>query len=455
MPRDKPALVHRYELIRTVVVSAAVLVALLWTAFQLLQPAPQRRIVMASANESGIYHQFAQRYIAILKREGVKVEERMTAGAAENLNLLLDPASRVDVAFLQGGVVDASAAKDVVMLASVYYEPLWIFYRDPATLSQINQLDGKRIAVGAPGSGTRALVDKVLRANGLVAANGIARGNTEIAGIGGADALRGLKAREVDAALFVGGAQTPTIQQALRDPAIKLMSLDRADAYPRRFPWISKLTLPAGTIDLAINVPDRDVQMIGTKAMLGARDGLHPALINLLIDAAREIHGNQGYFEAAGEFPGTAPVDLPVSPFADQHKRFGPSFLYHYLPFWVATVVERLIILLLPLAVILVPLFNYLPQYLQWRVRSRIYRWYGELSLLEKDVQTRKGDLPVDQWLKDLDRIEHAVEQIHTPDKFASEAYTLREHVGLVRRAVIAKAGAASAAWCADHDVVG
>jgi TRAP transporter TAXI family solute receptor len=445
MTPAKPGPVHRYDRARTVVVSIAVVAALLWTAFQLLQPAPPRRIVLASGNDSGIYHQFALRYIAILKREGVKVDERMTAGALENMNLLLDPASHVDVAFLQGGVTDAASAKDVVMLASLYYEPLWIFYRDPATLSQLNQLEGKRIAVGPPGSGTRALIDKVFLANGLVAANGIAHGNTEIVGIGGADALRGLKAGEVDAALFVGGAQTPTIQQALRDPAIRLMSLSRADAYPRRFPWISKLTLPAGTIDLAINLPDHDMQMIGTKAMLGARAGLHPALINLLIDAAREIHGDQGYFEAAGEFPGTAPVDIPVSPYADQHRRFGPSFLYNYLPFWVATVVERLIILLLPLAVILVPLFNYLPKVLEWRVRSRIYRWYGELSLLERDVLTRKGDLPVDQWLKTLGRIEHSVEQIHTPDKFASEAYTLREHVALVRRAVMTKVGAATA----------
>jgi TRAP transporter TAXI family solute receptor len=445
MAADKRPHTHRYEVIRTAVIAIAVIGALLWTAFALLQPAPPRRVVLASGNESGIYHKFAQQYIAILKREGVKVEERMTAGASENMALLQNPASRIDIAFLQGGVVDAAATHDVVMLASLYYEPLWIFYRDPGKLSQINQLEGKRIAVGAPGSGTRALVDRVFLANGLVAANGIARGNTEIVSTGGADALRALKAGEIDAALFVGGAQTPTIQQAMRDPSIKLMSLDRAEAYPRRFPWISKLTLPAGTIDLAINLPDRDMQMIGTKAMLGARDGLHPALINLLIDAAREIHGDQGYFEAAGEFPGTAPVDIPVSPYADQHKRFGPSFLYKYLPFWVATVVERLIILLLPLAVILVPLLNYLPKVLEWRVRSRIYRWYGELSLLEKDVHTRKGDLPVEQWLKDLDRIERAVEQIHTPDKFASEAYTLREHVGLVRRAVMAKAGAAPA----------
>ncbi len=451
MVREKRPHTHRYEVIRRIVIAIAVIIALLWTAFWLLQPAPQRRIVMASGNESGIYHQFARRYIDILRRQGVRVEERMTEGAAENLKLLLDPASRVDVAFLQGGVAELPVAHDVVMLASLYYEPLWIFYRDAKTLDQINQLDGKRIAVGTPGSGTRALVERILRANGLVAADGIARGNTEVVAIGGADALKALKAREVDAALFVGGAQTPTIQQAMRDPAIKLMSLARSDAYPRRFPWISKLTLPAGTIDLSINLPDRDVQMLGTKAMLGARSGLHPALINLLIDAAREIHADQGYFEAAGEFPGTAPVDLPVSPFADQHRRFGPSFLYDYLPFWVATVVERLIILLLPLAVILVPLVNYLPKFLQWRVRSRIYRWYGELSLLEHDVQTRTGDLPVDQWLKDLDRIDLAVEQIQTPDKFASEAYTLREHVALVRRAVMAKA-AGSGSHAARYD---
>jgi hypothetical protein len=181
--------------------------------------------------------------------------------------------------------------------------------------------------------------------------------------------------------------------------------------------------------------------------MLVARDDLHPALINLLIDAAREIHGRQGYFEAAGEFPGTAQVDdIPVSPYADQHRRFGPSFLYNYLPFWLATYAERALILIVPLVVVLVPLVNLLPQILRWRSRSRIYRWYGELALLERDVATRHGTLPIEKWLQDLDRIEEAVEHIHTPASFASEAYTLREHVGLVRRAILAKAGASARA---------
>jgi hypothetical protein len=159
----------------------------------------------------------------------------------------------------------------------------------------------------------------------------------------------------------------------------------------------------------------------------------------LLVDAASEIHGKQGLFEQAGEFPGTTQVDLRVSTDADQHKRFGRSFLYQYLPFWVATLAERAIIILLPLAAVLLPLFHYFPQLRRWHVRSRVYRWYGELALLERDVAARTGALPTEKWLADLERIERAVARRHTPAGFASEAYTLREHIGLVRRAIIAR----------------
>ena len=439
------ALLSPRDRVRLAVLVVILIAVSVWASIQFLQPGPPRRIVLASGAESGIYHRYAQQYVEALRREGITVEERMTGGAADNLRLLLDPKSGVDVALLQGGLENSPATDGLVMLASLYYEPLWIFYRDPATLSRINELEGKRMAVGIPGSGTRALADQILKANGLMMDNGLTRGNTEIVAIGGNDALTALKKGEVDAAFFVGGAPTPTIQQALRDPAIKLMSLTRTAAYARKFPYITKLLLPAGTIDLAINVPDRDVEMIGTKAMLVARDDFHPALINLLIDAARDIHGDQGYFEAAGEFPGTAPVDLRVSPYADQHKRFGSSFLYRYLPFWVATFVERAIIVLVPLVVVLVPLIRFLPDIMRWRVRSRIHRWYGELALLERDIATRKDAPPIEKWLQDLDRIQQAVERLKTPTMYASEAYTLREHIGLVRRTVLAKSADDSA----------
>ena len=443
MPFADFALLSRRDRVRLAVLVVALIAVAIWASVHILQPGPPRRIVLASGAESGVYHRYAQMYVAALGREGITVEERMTNGAAENLRLLLDPSSGVDVAFLQGGLENAPATDGLVMLASLYYEPLWIFYRGPATLTRINELEGKRMAVGIAGSGTRAFADEILKVNGLMMDSGVTRGNTEIVAIGGNDALAALKNGEVDAAFFLAGAPTPTIQQALRDPAIKLMSLARTAAYARKFPYVTKLVLPAGTIDLAINVPDKDVDMIGTKAMLVARDTFHPALIDLLIDAARDIHGDQGYFEAAGEFPGTASVDLRVSPYADQHKRFGSSFLYRYLPFWIATLVERAIIVVIPLVVVLVPLMRFVPDFLRWRVRSRIHRWYGELALLERDIATRKDALPIVKWLQDLDRIQRAVEGMKTPTMYANEAYTLREHIGLVRGTVLAKGGAA------------
>ncbi len=435
MTADDLASLTRRDKLRFTALVVALIAATLWLSLHYLEPAPPRRIVLASGPEYGLYHQYALHYRESLAINGVVVEERLTSGAAENLKLLRDPASGVDVAFLQGGVTSVLEANDVEMLASLYYEPLWVFYRNAAPVSQLNQLREKRITVGAVGSGTRAFVEP------LLAFNGVLRSNSTLVPLAGDAALQALRDGEVDAALLVGGVQTPIIMEALRDPSIKIMSTARADAYTRRFPHITKLTLPQGTVDLALNLPESDILLIATKAMLAARPGLHPALTNLLLDAAEDIHAQQGFFEAAGEFPSVKPVDIPVSDDAVRHKQFGPSFIHRILPFWVATFVERFIILAVPLIVILVPVFNYVPAFLRWRIRSKIYRWYGELSLLEHDVATRSAPLPIEQWLKDLYRIEHSVEDIRTPTSFASEAYTLREHIALVRRAVLAKAG--------------
>src|SRR5450631_1856278 len=440
MTLEDLALLSRRGRLRVAALIFALIVAAVWTSAHFLQPAPPRRIVLASGLEDGQFHRYAQRYIEILARSGVTVEERMSNGAGDSLRLLEDPNSGVDIAFTQGGIARFPEANGVVMLASLYYVPMWIFYSGKDTLDQINELRYRRIAFGLAGSGTRAFAEPLLTINGLTS------GNVTMIPMSNGEALRALQTGVVSAAIFVDGAENQAVQSALRDPQLKLMHFRRAETYHRRFHFISKLTLPPGAIDFALNIPEDEVALIGTKAMLAAREGLHPALVNLLADAAREIHGGPGLFEEAGEFPGTTQVDLPVSADADRHKRFGPSFLYQYLPFWIATIAERAIIVILPLAVILFPLFNYLPQFLRWRVRSRVYRWYGELALLERDVATRTGTLPFEKWQSDLDRIEQAVAQIHTPAGFASEAYTLREHIGLVRRAVIARTGSPAVA---------
>ena len=433
MRRDKRPKKYRQKILHWAwPVAALTLIALLGAWF--LQSTIPRRIVLASGLKDGMYHQYAQRYKEILARDGVTVEERVTGGADENEQLLHDPKSGVDVAFMHGGVVRPAERGDLVMLMAIYYEPLWIFYRDPATLTQLDELRYKRVAVGTPGSGVRAFVEP------LLAANGVTGFNSKLVPLVNLEALRALQKGEIDAALIVGPAQLPGVWQALHDPSLKLMSLERADAYPRIFSHITKLTLPAGAIDLALHIPEREVKLIGTRAMLIARDGLPPAIINLLLEAGRELHSGQGFFEADDEFPSTASVDLPVSTDANRHHRFGPSLLHRYLPFFVATYVERLIILLVPLLVVLVPLFNFLPQILRWRVRSRVYRWYGELTLLERDVARGPVPFPSRSGSRISTASKAAAARIKTPASYASEAYTLREHIGLVRRAVLAKA---------------
>jgi len=399
-----------------------------------------RHIVIASGPVDGLHHELALRYKAILARNGVTVTERVTAGAEENYRLLRDPQSGVDVAFMLGGVVPPDQREGLEMLAALYYEPLWVFYRSDEVLSQLDQLRYKRIAIGTPGQGVRAFLEP------LLAANNITGFNSQFVPLGNVEALRALQAGNVDAIGLLGAVTSPAVFQALHDKDLKLMSHERAEAYQRRYPHISTMSLPPGTVDLALRIPEREVSLFGTEAMLVARTGLAPAITDLLVDAARDLHGGQGYFEARTTFPNTSVVDLPVSIEADRHMRFGPSLLQRHLPFFVASYVERLVILLVPVLFLLVPLINWLPQLLRVRARSRLYRWYGELALLERDVERRQGELPIARWLADLDRIEHAASHVRLPKSMASEGYTLREHIALVRRAIVARREATQSA---------
>jgi TRAP-type uncharacterized transport system substrate-binding protein len=429
----------RRELIRTGLLAAALTALCVWVSFRFIDPIPPRRIVLAAGPESSLFHEHALTYQKALGAEGVELEVRITEGAGENMELLQDRKSGVDIAFVQGGMARPPATDNIVMIASLYYEPLWIFVRRGEAVDTLAALAGKRISTGMAGSGTNVL------ATPLLAASGVTEANTSIAHQPTVRALAALKLREVDVSLMAGGARAPAIVAALRDPDIELVSLEHANAYPQRYPFLTRRTLYAGAVEFVPPTPPRDTALVSTEAMLASRDDIHPAIVNLLLEVIRDAHDDQGYFEAPNEFPNVDQVDLRVSPDAIRHKRFGPSLLYRYLPFWVATFVERFIIIIVPLLVVMLPVMRFLPSIVTWRVRSRIYRWYGELALLEREVRLRRGELPIERWLGDLERIQRSAERVITPASFASEAYTLREHIELVRRAVIAAAAGEAA----------
>ena len=395
----------------------------------MMRPAPPTEIVMSTGTSEGTYHAFATRYRDILEREGITLHLQPSAGAVENFKRLSDPEGGVDVAFVQGGVASASGeATELVSLGAMYYEPLWIFHRGDKGLDRLGPLRGKMIAVGAQNSGTAKLALSMLKSNG------IAEPPTTILMIGGRAAANLLLSGGIQAAFFMGDAQSPLIQELMRAPGVHLLSLRRAEAYTRQHFFLTRLVLPEGVFDLERNVPENDVALVGTTANLLVRRDLHPALAYLLLRAASEVHSKPTVFSGVRQFP--APLDTEV-PLSDEAVRFyhsGPPFLQRYLPFWAANLLDRLLVLLVPVAVVLFPALRFLPELYRWRVRSRIYRWYARLKEIELELDERPSPEQLLGILERLDKIETAVNQIETPLAYSENLYMFRQHIDLVRQ---------------------
>jgi hypothetical protein len=401
-----------------------------WVAVKALRFAPPTTIRFASGPDGSGYRNQAEKYLKILARDGVKVEVVPTKGALDNLQALANPAMKVDVGFVQGGLADGVEGIDkLVSLGSVFAQPLMVYCRSDQPVELLTQLRGKRIAIGPDGSGARVLALKILKANEMDAPP------TMLLSFGGDDAAKALLAGTIDAAFLMGDSATPQVMRSLRGvPGIELVSFRQADGYLRKFKFLSKLTLPEGAMDLAKDYPPRPMLLVGPTVELVARPNLHPALSDLLIGAAREIHGGPGMFRTAGEFPAPLTRDFPISREAERYYKSGEQFLYKRLPFWLASLVDRLLVVLLPLLVVLVPATRIVPAVYRWRVRSRIYRWYGALMSIEHDVQRTRDPDERQRILTRIDEIAHAVDEIKTPLAFADQLYVLRDHVASVRR---------------------
>lgn len=407
-----------------------------WLAAQFIKPAPPEHLTLATGGEGGAYQRFGALYTDVLTQYGIHLEAQPSAGSLENLQRLRDRSITLDAAFIQGGTARPQEGDALVSLGDLYYEPLWVFYRQGAAksgkdLGQILDLKSRRVAIGQPGSGTHYLALEILAANGLDA------NNTQLIESGGFDVAARLQNGELDAAFVVGPTQSALVWALLYTPGVRLMSLTHAEAYTRRFPYLTHLVLPRGAIDLTQDIPAHDMQLVSTTATLLAREDTHPALIWLLLQAAHDVHGEPGVFQKPGEFPRASHGDFPLAQEAERFYTSGKPFLQRYLPFWAAIWVDRLVVLLVPLLVVLYPLLKVAPGLYGWRVRSRIYRRYGELKFLESEVEESPSRHTRDAWLERLDAIEADVSRIRTPLAFANMLYTLRQHIGLVRETIL------------------
>ena len=442
--RVRHTLLSVRDLLATAGPFALLALVLLAGAYWLLNPTPPRHMVLATGVERGAYAEFGARYAKLLAAEGIEVELRATQGAVENLALLRDPRSGVDAAFVQGGADQAGRdddARDLASLGSLFYEPVWLFYREDAArrllkqpeLTSLAQLARWRVEAGTDGSGTRQLLQLLLEANEvkLDALTLLADATTP--------AVMGFLDGRSDAIAFVSAPESLMVQMLLRTPGVRLFDFAQAEAYARRFAFLSAVTLPRGIVDLARDQPPHDVHMIAPTALLVAREGTHPALLQLLVQAAAQVHGGAGWFHRKGEFPNTRNTAIPLSPEADRFYKSGLPWLQRYLPFWLANLVERMAVVLISIVAVLIPLSRVLPPLYAFRIRSRVFRWYGQLRALEEAI----GKRPSHELRADLDSIEARVERVHIPLSYADELYALRSHIDMVRGRLPADSAAA------------
>jgi hypothetical protein len=398
----------------------------------LVDPAPPHTITMSAGPHDSSFMLAANEYKKILARNGITLNVLESDGSLQNLQRLLAPKQPVDIALVQGGVADGLAASTLMSLGSVFYDPVVVFYRG-TSITRLAQLEGKRIAIGREGSGTRELALKLLQANGIEPG-----GDTRLLPDDGLQAATKLVSGEVDAAILNGDSATRALMlRLLRVPGISVMDFEEASAYTRLFPYLDEIDLPPGVLDLRHRIPADTVHLISPTVEIVARTNLHPAISDLLIEAAQEIHGMPGLLQHAGQFPNAVEHEYPISEDAQRYYKTGKSFLYRNLPFWLASVGDRTLVLLLPVAVLLFPALRLIPALYRWRVRSRIYRYYGSLIAIEREALKEPSDGEREALFHELDQIEESLNGLRMPLAYADTFYVLREHVGFVRSRLV------------------
>lgn len=388
---------------------------------------PPSTVVIATDLEGGIYSQIAQRYQQIFARHGVRLELLATNGSVENVGHLRDPRAAVSVAFVQSGVTSTAEAPELVSLGTLFYEPFWLFSRVPQQNQPGRLGEGQRISFGIPGSGTYK------HARELAAAVGMDLSRAQVRDLDAVQAGEALMRAEVDMIGMMLPLEAPIVHQLFMDESIQAFDWLRADAHVALRPYLSKLVVPRGVVDLPRDRPAKDLTLVATKASLVVRRDLHPAIQYLLLEAASEVHGAPGVFNKAGEFPAAEPIDLPLSTFAHEFYRSGQPFLQRHLPFWLAALASPLLVLI-PVVGVLYPLFRLAPALYRGIIERRIFLLYSDLKFLEAEWENSASDTIAGALSDRLDRLEERADHLRMPNAYTHMLYTLKHHISLVRQ---------------------
>lgn len=407
-------------------------VTLLALAYWWLDPNPPKRVTLATGPAQSAYEEFGKRYAKILAQDGIEVVLLPSQGSADNFQLLRE--GKADLGFVQGGTREARPGDEAMLesLGSLFVEPVWLFYRKEvppksagASLDALTQLQGLRVNIGTAGSGIPSLMNK------LLASNNIDPSSLKLSELEQTPATVAFLEGRLDAIVFASAPESLMVQMLLQTPGVGLMDFPQSEAYSRRFAFLSPVVLPRGVVDLAGNIPSQDVRLVAPTTALIDRKETHPALLQLFVQAGKQIHGGAGWFRRARDYPNLANNELPIAAEAERSIHSDKPFLQRYLPFWVANLVERMWLVMGIILAIMLPLSRIVPPLYEFRVRSRIFRWYGQLRDIENRVDS--ADEP-HALLDELTHLERRAEKISVPLSYASELYALRNNIQLVRR---------------------
>lgn len=398
---------------------------LLALAYWWLDPMPPRRVTLATGPAQSAYEEWGQRYARLLAQQGIEVVLRPSQGSAENLELLRR--GEVDLGFVQGGSGSADEDEDLSALGNLFVEPLWIFYRSAAgrRIDGLRDLQRLRVSVGTAGSGVPALMQQLIEANGLDPRR------MQLLQLEPTPTVVALLDGRIDALVFASAPESLLVQMLLKTPGIALMDLAQSEAYARRFHFLSPVILPRGVVDLATDLPPRDVRLVATTTTLLAGPGVHPALLQLFSQASLRLHRGAGWFNRARSYPNADLAGYPLAREAERTLRNGVPLLQRYLPFNLANLLERMWLALGLIIALLLPLGRIVPPLYEFRVRSRVFRWYAQLRQIEERLQS--GQATADALMRELDELEMRVGRIRIPLSYADELYALRQHISMVR----------------------
>lgn len=395
-----------------------------------LIPTPPKKITMTTGADNGLYYRFGQQLAKELLKEKISLEVLPSAGSLENIERLKQENANVHVGILQGGVGQVSENPNISALASVFDEQVWIFYRKAAFkegLTKMTQLKDKNISIGPQGSGTRDLGLKLLKLNQIDPQAD--KSSIQLKDFTASQSLKALHTKELDAVMLVSGPQAPIVLEYLRSPDLAVMNFDQADAYAVRLPFLKKVLVPRGVINLAEDLPKKDITILAAPAALVVHENIHPALITPLMRAMESSISQMGLLQKEGDYPSDSGFAWPHNDDAKHYLKNGASFLHRHLPFWSVVWVDRAIRIILPLLAILIPLFNYLPKLISMSVEAKTSAIYKKLRMLELSVAAD----PQKSWKDEWQALQAQAIAMRVPKKYAVKVYELRMYLEMVR----------------------